>query len=476
VQAGQTLSDAYKVECGVRQGCPLSGSLFNLFINDLFDGLCPIEIPGMPYNAPHIRGLLFADDAVVFGDSLDAIQQAAATVEEWALKWGMTFGVKKCGVMHFRHDKGPTSYTNLHNVRLHDLPVPFVTEYRYLGAVIDTKLEFDEWIKQKCESVRKVRMALHPFLSNHAFSPRLKLSVISATVTATARYGLEVIGGSATKLRPLQTEINNALYTALGARRSAALAPLMLETSTHSILAASIIMRMRLFRKAGSLRTPIRWFCMGEPNPVRRDNGHRAAKMYWSRQTKTTITRAFTTNGLAPRSADDKRRFSQEHTIKGAGNDASRHYISAQFINTASYLTSTTQSRTSAQSTRILLLARAGALWTTKLARHANILDPQCPFTPGRCILCDAPIRPKHEMAHIFVKCASTQAHRTRLGIQPAVNFISRLLPVTSDCVDLYTLLIGGAVKKYAEAPGRPRVEHAVTFEGFLPLLSLIHI
>ncbi|KAH9270682.1 hypothetical protein BASA83_007291 [Batrachochytrium salamandrivorans] len=47
---------------GVRQGCPLSGLLFNLFINDILDGVAPITVPGLSRDTTPIRGLMYADD------------------------------------------------------------------------------------------------------------------------------------------------------------------------------------------------------------------------------------------------------------------------------------------------------------------------------------------------------------------------------------------------------------------------------
>ncbi|KAH6564666.1 hypothetical protein BASA60_010218 [Batrachochytrium salamandrivorans] len=68
-RAGSLLSDPFPVQRGVRQGCPLSGLLFNLFINDILDGVAPITVPGLPRDTNPIRGLMYADDVAVFADS-----------------------------------------------------------------------------------------------------------------------------------------------------------------------------------------------------------------------------------------------------------------------------------------------------------------------------------------------------------------------------------------------------------------------
>ncbi|KAH9273269.1 hypothetical protein BASA83_004260 [Batrachochytrium salamandrivorans] len=79
-RAGSLLSDPFPVQRGVRQGCPLSGLLFNLFINDILDGVAPITVPGLSRDTNPIRGLMYADDVAVFADSEQSLLAASTAI------------------------------------------------------------------------------------------------------------------------------------------------------------------------------------------------------------------------------------------------------------------------------------------------------------------------------------------------------------------------------------------------------------
>ncbi|KAH9272373.1 hypothetical protein BASA83_005466 [Batrachochytrium salamandrivorans] len=251
-RAGSLLSDPFSVQRGVRQGCPLSGLLFNLFINDILDGVAPITVPGLPRDTDPIRGLMYADDVAVFADSEQSLLAVSTAIEQWANRWEMQFGVAKCGIISFTGHLAPRLDSPL-DIRLHGQLVSRVESYKYLGVLIDSKLDHSAWLKQKRSALEHTISALHPVLANHQLTPIM---------------GLELVGGNKSHLAPLQTIINKGIRLFTDARLSTAIRPLLVETGIGSLLTRSLVSRVRLLERSVTKRTPINAICSGTDNDV----------------------------------------------------------------------------------------------------------------------------------------------------------------------------------------------------------------
>ena len=162
-EAPGILSDPIPIERGLRQGCPASPILFNIFINDIFDGIEGLgcEVPGcvdmldsrQPLRVP---GQLFADDTVGLAPSLDNLHAMFAHFSQWAEDHYMGFGVKKCGVMALgRHSDVVALREQADRWQLGGERVPVVSEYRYLGALINSDLSMRNIVGDRVNKSRR---------------------------------------------------------------------------------------------------------------------------------------------------------------------------------------------------------------------------------------------------------------------------------------------------------------------------------
>ncbi|KAH9271551.1 hypothetical protein BASA83_006158 [Batrachochytrium salamandrivorans] len=146
----------------------------------------------------------------VFADSEKSLLAASTAVEQWANQWEMQFGVAKCGIISFTGHLAPRLDNPL-DIRLHGQLVSRVESYKYLGVLIDSKLDHSAWLKQKRSALEHTISALHPVLANHQLTVNYRSRIFSAVVMGKAYYGLELVGGNKSHLAPLQTTINKGI-------------------------------------------------------------------------------------------------------------------------------------------------------------------------------------------------------------------------------------------------------------------------
>ena len=98
VKVNDRLSPAFKVGCGVKQGCTLSPILLNIFINDLIEYLNE-AVEGIEIGNTKINTLVFADDVVLIADCPIKLQNLLDALGKWCKDNQMI------RIIHFRHPK-----------------------------------------------------------------------------------------------------------------------------------------------------------------------------------------------------------------------------------------------------------------------------------------------------------------------------------------------------------------------------------
>ncbi|KAH9266333.1 hypothetical protein BASA84_001183 [Batrachochytrium salamandrivorans] len=103
-------------------------------------------------------------------------------------QWEMQFGVAKCGIISFTGHLAPRLDSPL-DIRLHGQLVSRVESYKYLGVLIDSKLDHSAWLKQKRLHSSTPFQALSPVLANHQLTVNYDLAYSLLVVMGKAYYG-----------------------------------------------------------------------------------------------------------------------------------------------------------------------------------------------------------------------------------------------------------------------------------------------
>ena len=90
----------YAITRGALQGDPLSPILFNLVL----DEACAVlkEYYGARLNGVRLNRLLFADDAVLFGETLFGLQINCGPFQRRLAAYGLKFNASNCAAAHLR--------------------------------------------------------------------------------------------------------------------------------------------------------------------------------------------------------------------------------------------------------------------------------------------------------------------------------------------------------------------------------------
>lgn len=141
-KVGNVLSEPLGVDLGVPQGSVLGVMLFLLYINDV---KCVLKF---------CKIMLFADDALIYisGKNVERLEQCLnedlESINNWLEMNKMKLNVKKTKCMKFKVNEQI-------NIFINGEMIECVDSFKYLGVVLDSKLNFKDHARYVCGKIAK---------------------------------------------------------------------------------------------------------------------------------------------------------------------------------------------------------------------------------------------------------------------------------------------------------------------------------
>jgi len=136
IRKGEERGENFWTGRGVRQGCPLSPSLFNLIIADLEEEMKKGCWGGVKIGGEKIFSLAYADDMVLLAEEEGGMKCMIARMERYLDKKGLELNVGKSKIMRFRKGGGREKEVqwSWKGKRIEE-----VKQFTYLGYVVCTE-------------------------------------------------------------------------------------------------------------------------------------------------------------------------------------------------------------------------------------------------------------------------------------------------------------------------------------------------
>ena len=132
VRLNGNMTDWFNVDSGLKQGCILSFSMFNIYVNSLIDDINALNI-GIDIDNEKLAILLYADDVVLLTENEKDLQKIMDVFNFWCTNNALYVNVNKFNIMHFRNPSVPRTDFNF---TVNGNSMECVNRYQYLGLLL----------------------------------------------------------------------------------------------------------------------------------------------------------------------------------------------------------------------------------------------------------------------------------------------------------------------------------------------------
>ena len=215
VRVGGEKSREFEVVSGLRQGCPLSPTLFNIALEWIIRRVT--SEGGVKLLGNSIGALAYADDVDLIGESLHEIDAKAREFVTEAGRVGLKVNEGKTKIVHAVRGEpdGPRV------VSCGGMNIEVVPEFKYLGSIITSNDEVSREISARIAAGKRCVGGLKRVLSSRKVSRKTKVRVYTVIVRPVALYASETWRFTKQMERRLEVFKNGVLRQICGPVREA---------------------------------------------------------------------------------------------------------------------------------------------------------------------------------------------------------------------------------------------------------------
>ena len=203
VMIDKHLTEWFRVEVGVRQGCILSPTLFNIFLEFVMDGISSLQSK-LQLDHCLSTDVRYADDTTLIAHIFDKLKLSTKELENACRKWGLKVNPLKCKVMSQEMD----------DIQIDNETVAKVNHFVFLGSVVPNTSD---------DVKRRIALASSAFgrlkekiWSRKDIPNRIKIRLYYALIVPIAIYASETWTLKVEDSRKLNVFENNCLRAMAG--------------------------------------------------------------------------------------------------------------------------------------------------------------------------------------------------------------------------------------------------------------------
>ena len=192
VKVNDSITEYFAYSKGVRQGCPLSPILFNIYVNDIFKIMNDNTKSTifLKENEP-INVLMYADDLILLSESKEGLQRQIDKLCEYCKKWKLSINFNKTKSMVFNRGNRLIEA----DFYVNNLLIENVKTMKYLGFTITAKnCSFSKTLEDLSLKANRAIYALNNKIKISKLPTKLALKVFNTQIKPILLYGCEVWG------------------------------------------------------------------------------------------------------------------------------------------------------------------------------------------------------------------------------------------------------------------------------------------